>query len=258
MNRLDEILRFKRREVEKKKAELDLPKLKERITSRVDLRSFRRALQIPGKVALIAEIKRASPSAGIIRSDFQPTVLARAYEQGGAHALSILTDEKFFQGHLKYLLQARSVTKVPCLRKDFVVDEYQIWEARLAEADAVLLIVAALKKEELLHFQDVAQDADLDVLVEVHDERELEIALEINAPVIGINNRNLQTFEVDLATTEKLASKIPKGHIVVSESGIHSSSDLKRVQAAGAHAVLVGESLMRQPDVETAVRNLLA
>jgi len=237
--------------------ELDLQKLKDRITKRFDQRSFQRALRREDRMALIAEIKRASPSAGVIRQDFQPTLLARGYERGGADALSVLTDSRFFQGELKYLLQARSATSLPCLRKDFIIHEYQIWEARLAEADAVLLIVAALKREELVRFMDIAHEAELDVLMEVHDEEELKVALDVGAPVIGINNRNLQTFKTDLTTTEKLASKIPKEVTLVSESGITTAEDVKRMKACGAHAVLVGESLMRQPDVENAARTLM-
>lgn len=258
MNRLTEILNYKKREVEKKKSELDLQKLRERTTKRFDQRSFASALRQENRVALIAEIKKASPSAGIIRHDFHPTSIARSYEEGGANALSVLTDEKFFQGHLKYLLQARSATNLPCLRKDFVIDEYQIWEARLAEADAVLLIVAALTPKELMDFQGIAMEAELDALVEVHDERELDVALEIGARIIGINNRNLQTFEVDLRTTEQLVPKIPKHVTIVSESGIQTADHLKRLRDIGVHAVLVGESLMRQKDVVEATKQLLA
>ncbi len=258
MNILDEILEHKRREVAQKERDLDLEKLRERITERSDVRSFSKALRRRRGVALIAEIKKASPSAGVIRENFQPTALARAYEEGGAHAISILTDERFFQGHLKFLLQARMATSLPCLRKDFIVGEYQIWEARMAEADAVLLIVAALKKDEIVKLMAVAREAQLDTLVEVHDERELDVALEVNAPVIGINNRNLQTLKVNLAVTKKLAPKIPKGRTIVSESGIYTAEDVKRVRDCGAHAILVGESLMRQPDVEAAVKKLIS
>jgi indole-3-glycerol phosphate synthase len=258
VKKLDDILAYKRQEVQKKIEELDLKKLRERITPRFDKRSFQKVLRRSDRTALIAEIKKASPSAGVIREDFRPTQLARSYEQGGADALSILTDTRFFQGELKYLLQARSAVSLPCLRKDFMVHEYQIWEARLAEADAILLIVAALKREELIQFQNVAAEAELDVLVEVHDEKELDVALDIGAPIIGINNRNLQTFKTDLATTELLSSKIPKEVTFVSESGINTAEDVKRMRACGAHAVLVGESLMRQPDVEEAARKLMA
>jgi indole-3-glycerol phosphate synthase len=257
MDRLKEILDYKRREVERRKNAVTLAQLRERITKRYDQRSLEKALRRKDEITLIAEIKRASPSAGVIRENFNPTELARAYERGGANALSVLTDEKFFQGQLKYLLQARSASNLPCLRKDFIVDEYQIWEARLAEADAVLLIVAALSKEELRQFHDVAQDAELDVLMEVHNEKELEVAIDLNAHVIGINNRNLQTFKVDLAVTEELAPKIPKEHTIVSESGIHTVADVERVRACGVNAILVGESLMRQENVELATRKLM-
>jgi indole-3-glycerol phosphate synthase len=258
MNRLDEILKHKRDEVERKKQALDPDKLRERITPRIDPRSFIKSLRRDSGVSLIAEIKRASPSAGLIREDFNVTALARGYERGGARALSILTDERFFQGQLKFVLQARSATSLPCLRKDFIVDEYQIWEARLAEADAALLIVAALKKDEVSRFRRTAQEAGLDVLVEVHDEKELEVALESGATIIGINNRNLQTFQVDLKTTEQLAPRISRDRTIVSESGIAKPDDVRRVRDAGVHAILVGESLMRQADVEAAVRKLLA
>jgi indole-3-glycerol phosphate synthase len=258
VKKLDDILAYKRQEVQKKIDELDLKKLKERITPRFDQRSFQKALRRSDRTALIAEIKKASPSAGLIREDFRPTLLARSYELGGADALSVLTDVRFFQGELKYLLQARSATNLSCLRKDFIIHEYQIWEARLAEADAILLIVAALKRDELVQFMNIAHEAQLDVLVEVHDEAELDVALDIGAPVIGINNRNLQTFKTDLATTEKLASKVPKEVTLVSESGIYTPEDVKRMKACGAHAILVGESLMRQPDVESAARTLMA
>lgn len=257
MNTLDEILAHKRQEVDRRKQALGLDPLRERVTPRIDPRPFAKALRRNSGLALIAEIKRASPSAGLIRQDFEVTSLARGYERGGAHALSILTDERFFQGQLKYILQARSVTRLPCLRKDFIVDEYQIWEARLAEADAVLLIVATLKTEELLRFHSTAREAALDVLVEVHDEKELDIALGIDAALIGINNRNLQTFQTNLQTTERLAPRIPKDRTIVSESGILTPDDIRRVRDAGAQAILVGEALMRQPDVEVAARALM-
>ncbi len=257
MNYLEKILAYKHREIQERIQELNLVKLREKISSRLNPRSFSKAIKQKDGVTLIAEIKKASPSAGMIREDFQPSSLARAYEKGGAHALSILTDQHFFQGHLEHIPQARSVTSLPCLRKDFILDEYQVWEARLVEADAILLIVAALSTEKLLHLMKVAQEAELDVLMEVHDERELDVALEVNAPIIGINNRNLQTFQVDLKTTEKLAPKIPNDRIIVSESGIHTSNDVQRIRDYGAHAILVGESLLRQLDVEAAVRKLL-
>lgn len=257
MNKLEEILISKKREVAQKIAKLTLDQLRERIPDRLDRRSFSAALRRSDGVALIAEIKKASPSAGIIRADFEPTRLARAYEEGGADALSVLTDTPYFQGQLRYLPQARAACSLPCLRKDFIVDEYQIWEARLAEADAILLIVAALSKEELVQFSAIAREAELDTLVEVHDEKELEVALEIGAPVIGVNNRNLSSFTVDLAVTERLAKKIPPDRTLVSESGILTHDDLKRVAQAGAHAILVGESLMRQSDVTIAARTLL-
>ncbi len=258
MNRLDEILVHKRREVEQRRLELDLTQLRARMMPHTDPRSFSQALRQKDAMALIAEIKWASPSAGILRKDFDPSALAQAYERGGAHALSVLTDERFFHGKLKDLLQARSATSIPCLRKDFVIDEYQIWEGRLANADAILLIVAALKREELARFIQITTETGMDALVEAHDERELDIALEVGANIVGINNRNLQTFEVDLAVTERLAPKIPRDRMIVSESGIRTAVDIRRLRACGVHAILVGESLMRQTDIESATRKLMA
>jgi len=257
MNRLDDILTQKRQEVEKKKRAIGLSGFPESASRRLDRRPFGQTVRRTKGLALIAEIKRASPTAGLIRQDFEPASLARAYEKGGAHALSVLTDESFFQGKLKHLLQARRATLLPCLRKDFVIDEYQIWEAHLAKADAVLLIVAALNKKELSCFMKLSQQLEMDPLVEVHDEVELNVALESGAQLIGINNRNLQTFQVDLKVTEQLAPKIPKECVIVSESGISSASDARRVRDCGVHAILVGESLMCQPDVESAVRTLM-
>ncbi len=258
MNFLEAILEHKRREVEESSRVLDLSTLKARITPRTDRRPFAEALRRAEGLALIAEIKKASPSAGPIRAEFNPSLLAPAYERGGAHALSILTDKHFFQGHLDDLGQARGATRLPCLRKDFILTEYQIWEARQAGADAILLIVAALSHHDLKHLLAVARDAELEVLMEVHDERELAVALQNDVLLIGINNRNLHTFKVDLAVTEALAPTIPKDRLVVSESGISRPEHLQRVRACGAKAVLVGESLMRHHDIESATRALLA
>lgn len=257
MNKLEEILLHKRREVEERKESLPLRELKRRVGLRSEKRFFREALKREKGVALIAEIKKASPSVGLIRKDFRPAELAQAYEKGGAHALSVLTDRRFFQGCLEYLEEARNATRLPCLRKDFVIDEYQIWEARLMEADALLLIVAALKIQTLKEFVEIAAEANVEVLMEVHDAREMDVALELGAAVIGINNRNLQTFKVDLAVTEMLVPRASADRILVSESGIHHPADVKRMKDCGIHAVLVGESLMRQPDVERAARELM-
>ena len=223
------------------------------------VRGFTKALASPpGSVSLIAEVKKASPSKGVIRADFAPAEIARAYYEGGASCLSVLTDETYFQGHLDYLRVVREAVPLPLLRKDFIIDAVQIYEARMFGADAILLIVAALPDAHVLReMRETAQSVDLDVLVEVHDEAELEIAIASGASLLGVNNRSLHTFEVSLETTERLLPLFPDGTIAVAESGIFAPADVLRVQNAGAHAVLVGESLMRQTDVAQATRTLL-
>jgi indole-3-glycerol phosphate synthase len=205
---------------------------------------------------VIAELKRRSPSKGEIRPGFDPVACARAYAEGGAAALSVLTDERFFGGHLGYLEKVRAAVDLPLLRKDFVVERRQIDEARLAGADAVLLIVAALDDDELASLYAEARAVDLDCLVEVHDDADLQRALAIDADVIGINNRNLRTFVTDLGVTERLAPRVPDDVLVVAESGVATPDDVARLTRAGAHAFLVGESLMRQPDLAGALRTL--
>ena len=258
MNFLEKILERKRAEVAERSRNVSLKELRDRPDPRGRRRSFAEALRAPQGLALIAEIKKASPSAGMIRPNFDPAALAKAYERGGANALSILTDEPFFQGHLDYLRAARAATRLPCLRKDFILSEYQVWEARAAGADAILLIVAALLRCDMIRLLEAAHTAELDVIVEVHDERELDAALQVDAPIIGINNRNLKTFKVDVAVTEALAPRVPRDRIVVSESGLSRGEQLHRVRNAGASAVLIGESFMRQENVEEATRALVA
>ena len=209
-------------------------------------------------IALIAEVKKASPSMGVICKDFDPIRIAKEYEAAGASCLSVLTDEQFFQGSLDYLRQIRAAVKLPLLRKDFIIDERQILEAIEWGADAILLIVAILTDDQLEKFHALAIEAGLAVLVEVHDEEELERALKISPALVGVNNRNLKTFKVDLATTEKLAPKIiSNGSLLVAESGIHTRADVERVRKFGAGAILVGESLVKQGDIGSKVRELI-
>lgn len=244
MSRLDEILRAKRDEIERLRPRRD--ELHRAALLRNDFRSFGAALRRDeGKLALIAEIKKASPSAGVIVESFAPVAIAKNYARAGVEAISVLTDEQFFQGRLDFLNAVRGVVPQPLLRKDFILDPLQVMEAAAAGADAILLIVAALDDEDLAALLETASLYQLDTLVEVHTLAELDRALETEAKIIGINNRNLATFEVDLAVTEKLSEQVPAEVILVSESGIKSAEDLARIKACGVDAVLIGEALMR-------------
>ena len=254
---LEKILATKREEVAALKAQSTPAKLLARCAELPPTRGFRVALAAP--VALIAEVKKASPSKGLIRPDFDPVAIARAYFAGGASCLSVLTDETYFQGSLGYLATIREAVPLPLLRKDFLIDPIQVYEARLAGADAILLIVAAIPSPaRLAEMRHAAESLGMDALVEVHNEAELALAVESGATLIGVNNRDLKTFTVLLETFERLAPLFPKNAVAVAESGIFTASDVGRMGAAGAHAVLVGESLMRQTDVEAATRSLLA
>ena len=269
MNILDTIVEQKTLEVAKLPERLIAAgDLHDAMLERGEARNFLAALQKPrtGNIALIAEVKKASPSMGIICKDFDPVRIAKEYEAAGASCLSVLTDEKFFQGSLDYLRQIRAVVKIPLLRKDFIIDERQIMEAIEWGADAILLIVAILDDARLKRFHDLAIEAGLSVLVEVHDEAELDRALAIGAKLIGVNNRDLKTFKVNLATTERLAKKMEDGGwkiaktgatLLVAESGIHTHADVQRVAKCGAGAILVGESLVKQGNIGAKVRELI-
>ena len=256
-NKLDEIVAHKREEIQPLLQVME--KLRFAAAERNDVRSLYNALctEEDGTLALIAEVKKASPSAGTISDDFHPVVVAKTYEAAGASAVSVLTDRKYFQGSLQYLTQIRAEVGIPVLRKDFIVHEAQIYEAVVAGADAILLIVAALEQDELMRLLDVAHTFQLDALVEVHDREELDRALDTEARIIGVNNRNLRTFHVDLHTTEQLSEEIPDDVVLVSESGIKTPEDAAQVLGWGANAILVGESLMRAGDVQALARELI-
>jgi indole-3-glycerol phosphate synthase len=244
VNRLDEILQTKRKEIETLGPRRE--ELHKAAILRNDFRGFAAALRRgEGKLALIAEVKKASPSAGVIVEKFDPVAVAKNYARAGVEAISVLTDELFFQGHLDHLRKVRGAVAQPLLRKDFILDPLQIMEAAAAGADAILLIVASLEQEELVKLLEIAALYQMDALVEVHSLGELDRALETDASIIGINNRDLRTFEIDLSVTEKLSEQVPNEIVLVSESGIRTAEDLARVKACGVDAVLIGEALMR-------------
>jgi len=257
MDRLRQILEVKRKEIEKILPRAEL--LRAAALQRDDFRNFAWAIDRgPERLGLIAEVKKASPSAGSIVDVFDPEAVASAYAAGGAHAVSVLTDREFFQGDLSHLAKVRAAMPLPVLRKDFILHEAQIFESVCAGADAVLLIVAALEQRELIHLHETAIAFHLDVLVEVHTLEELERAVDCGARIIGINNRDLGTFAVDLKTTEELSEEVPEEILLVSESGIKTAEDSRRVFDSGAAAILVGETLMRSGDVGATIRSLLA
>lgn len=256
---LKRILRRKAEEVAERSRRLPLRELGRRAEHAPAVRPFAAALSdklAQGQVAVIAELKKASPSKGVLRAAFDPAALAESYARAGAAALSVLTDEIFFQGSDAFLVQAREACSLPVLRKEFIVDDYQVYESRALGADCVLLIVAALGDAQLTKLSALAHHLGMDVLVEVHDEEELERALALDAPLIGINNRDLRTFETALEVTLALRERIPADRVVVTESGIHTAADIALMRAHGVHAFLVGEALMQAPDPGERLREL--
>ena len=258
-DKLTEICDTKRQEVAQRKPAASLADLDARAAAQTAPRGFRAALEAKtaGGFGLIAEIKKASPSKGLIREDFQPAAHARAYAEGGAACLSVLTDAPYFQGHEDFLIEARAACDLPVLRKDFMVDPWQVAEARAIGADAILIIVAALDDAQMHEIEAAAIERGMDVLVEVHNEVEVERASALKSRLIGVNNRDLKRFVTDIGVTERLAPLMPEGTLLVSESGINSHADLVRLAPSGARCFLVGESLMRQADVAAATRALL-
>ena len=268
MNILEEIIAYKKTEVEKSKEKLPLDKLKSLVKAGFQLAekptlTFSNTLRektTKNQIALIAEIKKASPSKGIIKENFNHIKIAQAYKNGGATCLSVLTDKKYFQGNLSYIKEIKSQIDLPILRKDFIIDPYQIYESIYHQADCILLIVGALDKNRFKMLFELSCENKIDVLIETHDEREMEAALDINPQIIGINNRNLKTFETNLQTTITLMEKYKrdlKDKIVVSESGIFKSEDIELLMEHNIHAFLVGEGLIKQENIEEATRNLI-
>ncbi len=258
---LKKILARKAEEIRDRSARVSLAELSKRAADQPPTRAFAAALEAKiecGVPAVIAEIKKASPSKGVMRADFDPAAIARSYESSGAACLSVLTDADFFQGSEAFLDAARSACELPVLRKDFTIDAYQVYEARAIGADCILLIVAALGDAALLELALLAAELDLDVLVEVHDEEELERALAIPAPLIGVNNRDLRTFETSIETTIRLAAQVPYDRVLVTESGIRTAEDVSRLRAEGIEAFLVGEAFMRAVDPGAALAKLFA
>jgi indole-3-glycerol phosphate synthase len=258
---LKQIVAHKREEVAAAKSAVSIDALKVRISEQEDApRGFERHLReavASGRTAIIAEVKKGSPSKGIIRADFDPLQIAGIYRDNGATCLSVLTEERFFLGHLRYLSLIREAVALPLLRKDFICDQYQIYEARASGADAILLIASLLDLGRLREFHAVARDIKLDVLLEVHDEAEMETALQTDCTLIGVNNRNLRTFATDLGTTGLLARMLPAERLLVAESGIRNRDDIVRLHADGADAFLIGESMMREEDIGAKLQELL-
>jgi indole-3-glycerol phosphate synthase len=254
---LTEIVQSKRREVERDRRRMPLEELEAQAAEAPPVRDFRAALDGRGAISLIAEVKKASPSVKVIREDFEPVAIARAYQDYGAACMSVLTDVPYFQGHLSYLARIRAATAIPLLRKDFLIDEYQVVEARVAGADAILLIAEILDDATMAALLERARGLGMAALVEFHDPANLPRVLAAGADLIGVNNRDLHTFTTDLGRTMRVRDQIPDGVLLVSESGIHSHAQVEQLEKAGVHAILVGESLMRAPDIGLAVERLM-
>lgn len=253
---MDEIVRRKRLDLSIRKNEIPLAELERAVKGAAPIRDFAAAIRRPGEVALIAELKKASPSAGLLRKSYDVREGARAYERGGARALSVLTEENFFLGSLSHLSEAKMASGLPVLRKDFLFDPYQVFEARAHGADAVLLITALLDRAALGEMRNLARRLGLAALVEVHDAAEMETALSFGAEMVGVNSRNLKDLTMNHSAFEEMVPLIPKGRVIVAESGIKTPDDVRRLRALGVHAVLVGESLLKQPDLESAAKVL--
>jgi len=254
---LDEILNATRESVQKSKSSLPLDELKKKLKDASSPRSLKKAILDSKEIALIGEIKRASPSAGLIRKDFSLSTLAQCYAENGAVALSVLTEEKFFQGKLSYISEVRDKVALPVLRKDFIIDEYQVWQSRLYGADVILLIVSILKDNEIKGFLRIARGLQMDAIVEIHSEDEWERISNLPVELIGINNRDLKTLEIDLNTTFRLAPLITGDRIIISESGIKNRNDILSLEKMGVKAILVGEAVMKSEDVAGKIRTLL-
>ncbi|MBI5206861.1 MAG: indole-3-glycerol phosphate synthase TrpC [Candidatus Firestonebacteria bacterium] len=257
MDFLEEIVQYKKNEIRERKSLYPLHELKKEIyPQKKAVMKFRDAISISDRLNLIAEIKKASPSRGIIRSPFNPEEIARAYASCCVSAISVLTEEKYFQGNIQYLRDIQAITTIPLLMKDFIIDEYQIYEARKYGASAILLIAAILTENQINNFMNIAKLLDLDCLVEVHNEEELEKVLNLNALIIGINNRDLKTFHVDINTSFKLKEKIQSDKIVVCESGIKNNNDMIKLKASGFNAVLIGETFMKSLDIAAKIKEI--
>lgn len=257
MNKLEEIVQWKHREVAAAKASTPIVELQKRAEASATPQNLLSALRGAPPIRLIAEVKKASPSAGLIRADFDPVSIAQTYERHGASCISVLTDERFFQGSLEYLVQVRKAVNLPVLRKDFIVDPYQVWEARVAGADAILLIAECLDDCQLRSLLSLSTELNMATLVEIYEESNLDRVLDAGADLIGVNNRDLRTFQVDVGRTLRLRERIPRDRLMVGESGIRTREDVLVLQQAGVDAMLVGESLMREADIGAAVDRLL-